>query len=134
MSEKQPDRALVFACAILRKGSEYLIIRPASQEGRAKWAFPATVVAEGESPEAACRRICSDGLGAGVVIDFGQPPLQAKQGEQTVSYRYFFAHVEMGEVRALGFEEARWVQLGQLSEYEYDPTTQMVIDWLLEKQ
>lgn len=131
MSAPTPENMqLTFASAIIRRKNEFLIVRPHGQGERTRWAFPTGAVAPEESPEAACRRVCSDGLGLQVVIDVGQPPLQEQVGDRTVIHRYFFCHIESGEMLNRSFAEARWVHLRQLPDYEYDPVTQIVMEWL----
>lgn len=128
--EQNPDE-LVFACAVIRQGKKVLIVRPHGQGHRAKWAFPADMVRPEESPEAACRRMAEEKLGADLAIDFGQPPLQDTVEGKSVIYRYFFGHVAADVVQNLDFAEVRWVQAGQLPEYEFDPTSEMVAQWLM---
>lgn len=128
------NQELVFSVAIIRRGADLVIVRPLSQGERAKWAFPAGPVEADEAPEVACRRVCQEKLGVTVHIDFGQPPLQGGVDDQKVIYRYHFCHIPEGDIRNLGFADARWIRIGDLLEYEFDPTTQMVVDWLLKKE
>lgn len=121
----------IFACAVIRRGKEVLIVRPHAQGARAKWAFPAERVGPDESPEAACRRMADNKLGARLAIDFGQPPLTDTTAGRRIIYRYFFGHVEDNEVQNLDFAEIRWVSPGQLRDYEFDPTSGMVAEWLV---
>ena len=124
------EEELIFSCGVILRNHEVVIVRPPSQGARAKWAFPGTRVDKGETPEAACRRICQEALGAAVVIEVGQPPLRGQFGEQTVIYRYHFCTLPEGDVENRGFAEVRWVHIAQLADYEFDPTSDMVAKWL----
>lgn len=134
-NESNAADELVFACAILRRDNQALIVRPISTgPKRSKWAFPAGPVEADESPEAACRRMCREKLSAEIEIDLGQPPLHDTVAGQPVIYRYYIGTVIGLDVGNEGFAEVRWVAMGQLRDYEFDPVSQMVVDWLLEEQ
>ena len=48
-------------------------------------------------------------------------------------YRFFVCLRDDGDARALDpYDEVRWIQPGQLIEYDYQPPIQSIVDWYLE--
>jgi hypothetical protein len=97
-----------------------------------QWFFPRGPVRTDESPEAAMRRIALETLGIHVEVVVGQPPLiQAIDGVE-VELRYVFCGINSGEPIRGAYPEIRWLPKGQLREYDFDPASQTVVDWLIE--
>ncbi len=123
---------LEFVCAILRRGLDVLIVRPQSVNGqRGQWSFLAGPLAPGEDSEEACHRICLERIGTDIEVQVRQPPLRSRQGDVRVLYHYFFGQPVDETIDNREFAETRWVRLGQLREYEFDETTEVVVQWLL---
>ena len=107
--------------------------RPVADDDRSRWELPAVVVRPDESPEAAMRRGVKHCVDLTVTIAQGQPPFRDQFEGQLSIYRFFVCHWEEGDARALDpFDEIRWIQPGQLIEYDYDPPTQSIVNWFLE--
>jgi ADP-ribose pyrophosphatase YjhB (NUDIX family) len=122
------------ACAIIENARhQVLIARKPADRGEPGWEFPGDVVGEGESPEAAARRAARDKVNLNIEIDIGQPPLAEELEDRVVLYRYFLAGVLEGQAEPKGCEEIRWIEKGQLREYDFDAVTQGVVDWYLDE-
>lgn len=124
------------ACAIIHRTRdgmrEILIGKNPAAPYEDRWSFPGGPVEPGEPPEAALRRALRSTLGLAVDVQWGQPPFdQAWDGVPT-RWRYFFCEHPGGEVHNTHYREVRWVPDGALREYEYDPVSQQVVDWILE--
>lgn len=122
----------VVSCIIERgRRDEVLICRPRSDDddAPATWEFPTGVKEARESHEAAMRRVCRQRVGLTIAIHTGQPPLTADYRGGPAVYRFFLASVKTGEARPADYESVRWVQVGQLCEYDFDKTFQDVVDW-----
>ncbi len=96
------------------------------------WFFPRDAVGDNESPEAAMRRIAHEKLGVHVEVVVGQPPLIQPIDGVEVEVRYFFCGISSGEPIRGAYAETRWLPKGQLREYDFDPASQTVVDWLIE--
>jgi len=95
------------------------------------WQFPRGRVNRGESPETAVRRIAKRKLGITVEVVLGQPPLVAELDGKPVELRYFFCGLMLGEARSGPYAEIQWIPRAHLREYDFDPASQMVADWMV---
>jgi 8-oxo-dGTP pyrophosphatase MutT (NUDIX family) len=119
----------------VREGTrEVLIGRIPSAPYEGKWTFPSGPVESGEPPESALRRAMESLLGMPVDVKFGQPPFDSTWDEVLIRWRYFFCQGRASDVHNTHFSEVRWVSIGSLQEYEFDPPAQQVVDWLLERK
>ncbi len=116
-----------------RKGqTEVLICKLPRAPYQGKWCFPFGPADEGEMPEPALRRALRTNLGIHVHIRIGQPPFDHPWDELMCRWRFFFCD-DMGEsVDLTHYGEVRWVNQVDLREYEFDPVSQQVADWILE--
>jgi len=96
------------------------------------WELPGGEARHGESPEAALRREARRRVGLDLEILVGQPPLLGQYAGREVEFRYFLCATRGGQADALDYAEIRWVQRGQLCEYDFDSPTREVIAWYLE--
>jgi ADP-ribose pyrophosphatase YjhB (NUDIX family) len=129
---KPPRRPIAAAAIIERDDDTTLIVLAQGLEGRPRqWQFPRGLAEPGESAEEAMRRIAREQLAVEVEIVIGQPPLvQVVEGRE-LEMRYFFCGVAAGEPGATYYAELRWTPKLQLREYEFDPPSAQVVDWLL---
>lgn len=127
----------VMACGVIeqtRNGQrEVLIGRIPSPPYEGKWTFPGGPVEKGESPEPALRRALQSLLGMNVEIRFGQPPFDMAWDDVVIRWRFFFCEGRESDVHNTHYAEIRWVQVGSLREYEFDPVAQQVVDWMLDQ-
>ncbi len=95
------------------------------------WQFPRGDLLGPESPEAAVRRAAREGVGLDVSVAVGQPPVVEQRGAESVMVRYFICHIRSGEATPRGYDEVRWILPGQLCEYDFDASTQKVVEWYI---
>jgi len=126
----------VMACGVveqMRDGvREVLIGRIPVPPYEGKWTFPGGPVEPGEPPESTLRRSVESLLGMRVEIRMGQPPFDMPWDDVVVRWRYFFCEGRAEDVHNKHYDEVRWVCIGSLREYEFDPVAQQVVDWMLE--
>jgi ADP-ribose pyrophosphatase YjhB (NUDIX family) len=113
---------------------EVLIGKIPSQPYAGKWAFPTGPVQEGEVPEAGLRRVLRDLLDLNVQINFGQPPFDHPWEHSVCRWRFYFCEALEGPTNNRYFQEVRWVPRGALREYDFDPVSQQVVNWLLAEE
>jgi 8-oxo-dGTP diphosphatase len=113
---------------------EVLIAKNPSAPYEGLWSFPVGPIDRGESPEAALRRSLRTQLGTSVRIVCGQPPFDQTYDDVLYRWRYFFCDGEGSQINKSDFAEIRWVPRGALTEYDLDPVTQKIADWLLEEE
>lgn len=114
-----------------RPGAELLIIKPQPADADCPWEFPGGRLESRESPEAALRRLLREALGIELELHQGQPPFVHNFGTHSITYRYYMCSIARGTLQQPPGSELRWVKVGQLREYDFDPATQQVVDWLL---
>jgi ADP-ribose pyrophosphatase YjhB (NUDIX family) len=99
-----------------------------------RWTFPHGRVEQGESPEAAMRRVLQSLLNTqDVHIIYGQPPFDHPWENVPHRWRFFFCDATDSHMENGYFAEIRWVPQASLREYEFDPVSQQVVDWLLDE-
>lgn len=117
-----------------RQGTREVLIGKiptAPYEGR--WTFPGGPVEEGESPEAAVRRTLHGLLAINVRVVCGQPPFDQPWDQVMCRWRFFFCEATACKVHNEYFAQIRWVPEAALREYDFDPVSQRVVDWMLEQ-
>jgi mutator protein MutT len=124
------------ACAVVeqrREGiREILIGKIPAAPYEGKWTFPGGPVEKGESPEAGLRRALDSLLGLKPIVHVGQPPFDKVWDGVTLRWRFFFCEAQSDAIHNHHYQEIRWVSVGSLREYEFDPAAQQVVDWMLE--
>jgi len=112
--------------------TEVLICKRADEPYAGKWCFPSGPAVEGEMPEAALRRALRTNLGIHVHIRIGQPPFDQMWDDVVCRWRFFFCDDLGDSIERSTYAEVRWVHQVDLREYEFDPVSQQVADWILE--
>ena len=135
MAEPEPPSRTQYAAALIERfDNRVLIARRAAPDEEANekrlWVFPRGRVQEGETPEAACRRVTQTQLGVKVEIVIGQPPILAPIEGEEVEVRYFFCGIIAGEPQPGPYAEIRFTTRMHLAEYEFDLASAPVADWL----
>jgi ADP-ribose pyrophosphatase YjhB (NUDIX family) len=111
---------------------EVLIARIPVPPYAGRWTFPCGPLEDGESPEGSLRRALRSLLGMNVRIVCGQPPFDRAWDDVMCRWRFFFCDGTGSKVQNRYFLEVRWVPRATLREYEFDPVSQQVVDWILE--
>ncbi len=127
---RQETRKTYAAGLIERQDNHILIVTFEQSENLPRlWQFPRGRVRPGESPEAAMRRIARRNLGITVGIVVGQPPVVAEVDGERAELRYFFCGLSVGDTRPAPYAEIQWIPRIHLREYDFDPASQIVVDW-----
>jgi len=120
----------VVSCLIERPGDEILICSESEPSRTDRgWQFVTGVVEDGESAEAAMRRIARQRVGLEIDIHTGQPPFAGEFAGSPCAYRYFLASITSGEAKPLDYRELRWVKSAQLCEYDFAPVHRDIVQW-----
>jgi len=121
------------AAGIIERHDNHILI--ATFEGSESlsrlWQFPRGRINRGEAPEVAVRRIAERNLGITVEVVLGQPPLIAELEGKSVELRYFFCSLTVGEATPGPYAEIQWIPKVHLQEYDFDPASQIVADWVV---
>lgn len=117
----------------VRRGTrEILITRIPTAPYEGRWTFPNGPIERGEAPETALRRALRHLLGLDVRVVCSQPPFDQPWDRVLCRWRFFFCDGTGSEIDNHYFSEVRWVPRATLSEYDFDPVSQRVVDWMLE--
>jgi len=111
---------------------ETLIAKIPSSPYEGRWSFPNGPADPAESPEAALRRTVYNALGMQVRVICGQPPVDMPWDQVMCRWRFFFCDASDCEPENHYYSEVRWVRRPDFREYEFDPVSQQVADWLLD--
>ena len=126
------QRAVYAAGVIEREDGHVLIATGKEQSDSTRlWQFPRCPVTSGETPEAAMRRFTTEEFDMPVEIIEGRPPLVCQVDGREIELRYFFCGPVGDDPCKGSFAEIRWVPKAHLSEYDFDPASKPVADWLL---
>lgn len=133
MVRRQTPPVMVSAVVSRHSGTnETMICKQPGPPYAGKWTFPSGPAAEGESPEAAMRRVLEEKLGLQVEIQYGQPPFDEEYEGTLYRWRSFFCEGSQRQVNNKYYSEVRWVPRATLREYEFDPVSEKVAGWLLD--
>ena len=130
----QRNRLPIVTAAIVEQHDNSILIVCGSEddERTRQWRFPRGDAKPGEAPETAMRRVAQADLGLVVEIVVGQPPISVEIDNRAVELRVFFCGVNAGELACRDGILGRWVPKGHLREYDFDSSSQPVVDWLLD--
>lgn len=123
----------MYAAAVIEREDGCVLIatgKEASDSSRL-WHFPRCPVTPGETPEAAMRRFAAEEIGIPVDIIEGRPPLVCQVDGSEIELRYLFCGPVGDDTQTGSYAEVRWVPKAHLREYEFDPASKPVSDWML---
>ena len=134
MAKRQKPPAMASAViARARQGTtEVLIAKIPTAPYEGRWTFPNGPIEDGETPEVALRRALRSLLGISVRIVCSQPPFDQPWDEVLCRWRFFFCEGTGCKVHNEYFSQIRWVTRATLREYDFDPASQRVVDWMIE--
>lgn len=119
------------AAGLVKKDHRYLITkRPAGVHLGGFWEFPGGKRETGESLEECLQRELKEELG--IDITPGSPfyIIRHEYPEKLVELHFFCCTIHRGVPQMLGCEEWRWVAPKDLSNYEFPPADQPILDLL----
>jgi 8-oxo-dGTP diphosphatase len=110
------------AIGVVRRGGKVLIAkRPAGKHLGGCWEFPGGAVEQGETAEEAVVRELREETGLDVRVTGRAEPIDWDYGDKQVHLDVFICDALPGEPRALGCDEARWVEPRELGDYRFPP-------------
>ncbi|MEI6100879.1 MAG: (deoxy)nucleoside triphosphate pyrophosphohydrolase [Eubacteriales bacterium] len=121
--------------AIIRKEGKILI----AQRGRDDeelpllWEFPGGKLEPGETPEECIIREIKEELDLDIQPLGIYREIEYQLGDQTIPITFFCAEIKGGQMQLRVHEDARWIHMSEIKEYEFMPPDVEVVK-LLEKQ
>ncbi|MEM0445399.1 MAG: NUDIX hydrolase [Nitrososphaerota archaeon] len=125
--------AVAAASALVKRGEGVLLVKRGSMPAKGKWALPGGSVKWGEPIRETVRREVFEETGVRIeVSDLVDVVDVIVRSEAEVQYHYvvicFRGHYLGGELRpGTDAEDARWVQVNNLKDFELTPTVKMVL-------
>lgn len=118
----QPGPALRFVAAALIVRDDQVLIgqRRPDQVMALKWEFPGGKIEAGESPQQALARELHEELGIHCVV--GPAVTRVRHNYRhggAVDLQFFVVREFTGEIQSHIYNEVRWVNLGNLPEYDF---------------
>jgi mutator protein MutT len=120
----------VAAGLICREGRYLIARRKAGAHLGGLWEFPGGKRESGESLEDCLHRELREELGIDVMAPIPFRVIQHAYPEKTVEMHFFRCAVRRGEAQALECEEIRWVTPRELSQYDFPPADQPLLEAL----
>ena len=123
----------MYAAGIIEREDGHVLIAAATDQAESSrlWQFPRCPVEPDETPESALRRFTAEEINMPVDIIECQPPLMCQMDGREIELRYLFCGPLSDEPIQGPFAEVRWVPKAHLREYDFDPASQPVADWIL---
>jgi 8-oxo-dGTP diphosphatase len=117
--------------ALVWKNDKFLICqRPADKSLGLLWEFVGGKVEAGETKEQALIRECREELG--IILSIGEICMNVvhEYPDFTVSLTLFNATIKEGEPEPLEHNDIRWITMDEISQYEFCPADEGIINWL----
>lgn len=122
------------AIGVVRRDGKVLIAkRPAGKHLAGYWEFPGGRVEAGETAEQAVVREMREETGIEIRVAGRLDPIDWDYGHKKVHLDVFLCDWVQGEPRAIACDEVKWVEVGQLSRFEFPPANAALIRQLTGK-
>lgn len=119
------------AAAIIASEGRILAAQRAEGDLRDGWEFPGGKVEEGESPEEACRRECTEELGATLGVLWPYATVEYDYPSFHLSMEVFFGTLAPDQApEAIVHESLRWLGRDELSEVAWLPADRELVQSL----
>lgn len=129
MSVSRDARRVEYRAVIFRSPGSYLIVRRRGPAGGA-WDFPGAASVSHTALEQQLQNHCYEHLGCVVHVLAGRPPIPVSEDGRTTDFRFYLCMVLEDEILPLGYADVRWVSTGDLREYDYTRSAQLIVDQL----
>jgi len=117
--------------AVIMKNDNVLICRRAKDDDAGLlWEFPGGKMEEGETPEECIIREIKEELD----LDIKVTGIMAETDyyyNKRVHFTFFQAEITGGDMKLLVHDDAKWVDIDTLTDYEFFPADQPVVDMLM---
>ncbi len=121
------------AIGVVQRGSKVLITRRKSTGPLAGfWEFPGGKCENGETPRECLARELWEELELRAKVKLEFPTIQHDYAHGHVCLRPFLCLHESGEPKLIGCQEARWIEPGELRQYEFPPANAALIEQIIE--
>ncbi len=134
LRQEPPTLASGVITRVVQGLPEILIAKLPGEPHAGRWTFPGGPVERGEMPEPALRRALVTLLGLKVRVIYGQPPFDQTWDNVVCRWRFYFCEPQSHKVHNEHYAQIRWIPRASLREYEFDPVSQKVVDWMLEEE
>jgi len=123
---------LFVAAAIILDGEGRILICRRGPGGNCAylWEFPGGKLETGESPEACVQRECREELEVELRLTGVFDEFVFEYPDREISFTFFKAEIAGGQLRLNVHEDARWVFLSELPQYEFCPADKRIIEKL----
>lgn len=119
--------------AIIKKGDKYLITqRSISDKLPLKWEFPGGKVEIGETPEECLIREIKEELNLEVAVGEKVATSTYSYGSGTISLVAYSAQIIGGSIILLDHNDAKWVGLNKLGQFDFCPADIVIVNKLKE--
>ena len=120
--------------ALIWQGERFLICqRPAHKKRGLLWEFVGGKTEAGESKSAALVRECMEELAVTVTVDDVFMEVDHEYPDLTVHLTLFNARIIDGEIQLLEHNEAKWITVEEIDEYDFCPADEEILERLKTK-
>lgn len=117
--------------ALIWQGERFLICqRPAHKKRGLLWEFVGGKTEAGESKSAALVRECMEELAVTVTVDDVFMEVDHEYPDLTVHLTLFNARIIDGEIQLLEHNEAKWITVEEIDEYDFCPADEEILERL----
>jgi 8-oxo-dGTP diphosphatase len=113
----------IIVAGVIERADRRLLIgqRMKNDTSPLKWEFPGGKIERGETPEEALARELFEEAGATLekCVEIGRVRHKYPEKNDELEIRFFAVAIRETEVRAIEFEEVRWVLPRELSSYDF---------------
>lgn len=116
--------------ALLKDGDKLLICqRPVGKNLALYWEFVGGKIESGESAQEALKRECKEELAVDINVGDLFATITHEYEEFTVKIYFFNATLKEGErIKLLEHNDARWIDIGQIDEFEFCPADEEIVN------
>ncbi len=115
------ESAIVVCCAIIRKGTRFLIARRSEGHLKGKWEFPGGKVEEDETPEEALEREIHEEFLVRIKVGQRLSTSVFDYGTKVVELIPFVAEIVSGDLRPQDHDAVEWIGVDDFEKFDIAP-------------
>ncbi len=121
----------IVTAAIINKDGKYLVTQRASNDKLPlKWEFPGGKVELGETPEECLKREIKEELNLDIVVGNKIATSIYSYGSEKINLVAYAAQIVYGSMKLLVHQDAQWVSVNQLDQFDFCPADIPIIEKL----